>query len=227
MSEEKAATRRLGLPDLCAHFFTFAFQLGKTQDPGPAEQLYANVNRLLSELDASARQHDIALEAVQNVKYALCAFFDELVLTSQWPAKHQWSGRPLQLVYFNDFAAGEEFYNRLEQLRHTQDRIKLDMLEVYYLCLALGFKGKFADLQGMEKRKVLMDSVARELRAARGEEADSLSVSWKPPDSLPRVARGMPAWVVPVFAAGILLVIYVVFSFILSSSAGGAEDLVN
>ena len=34
----------------------------------------------------------------------------------------EWAGRPLQMEYFNDFTAGEEFYRKLEALRGSTDQ---------------------------------------------------------------------------------------------------------
>ncbi|MCC6572567.1 MAG: DotU family type IV/VI secretion system protein [Planctomycetes bacterium] len=223
MAEEQTITRQ-PLPELCSGFLTYAIQVSKTSDPGLAEKLYLKVDELFRELDNGARANDIPLEDVQQAKYALVAFFDEIVLSSNWAAKDAWQGKPLQLAYFNDFSAGEEFFNKLEALRNTRDPRKLDVLEVYFLCLSLGFRGKYADLQGMERRKVLLDALAREMKTARGgDSGEELSPHWKPPDAMPNLTRVIPAWVVPVVCATLILILFIVLSGVLNGAVGGVQ----
>lgn len=163
-------------------------------------QMRGIIDELFAELDDSARKADRPQESVRNCKYALAAYLDELILSSQLPVKESWLGRPLQLEYFNDFSAGEEFYNKLEALRdglrHNPDPNKREVLEVFYLCLAFGFCGKFADSEGREKRKVLIDKLARELDENRASK-QALSPNGLPQDERRPPRRHVPAWVVP------------------------------
>jgi len=142
-----------------------------------------------------------------------------MILTSSWGLKESWADKPLQLAYFNDFAAGEEFYNRIDTLRGAK---KNSVLEVYYLCLALGFRGKYVDLQGMEKKKVLMDTILREVRGAApasGAASGGLSPSWQPPDALPGIVKNFPAWFVAAACGLVVILLFILLSTLLGSSA--------
>lgn len=221
---EDPTTVRQSLPELCSGFLTYAIQVSKAAEPGSAESIYLKVDEIFRELDNGARANDISLEDVQQAKYALAAFLDEIILSSSWQAKDAWQGKPLQLAYFNDFSAGEEFYNKLESLRNTRDVRKLDVLEVYFLCLSLGFRGKYADLQGMERRKVLLDALAREMKTARQVENDeTLSPHWQPPDAMPALTRSIPAWVVPVICGSLIVLLFILLTGILNGMVGGVE----
>ena len=161
MAETAPATVQPALADLCGDLLAFALQLKRSSDPGDADAMRQKIDEQFRALESKARQADVPAEDVNLAKYAIAAFIDEMILTSSWPLKDSWADKPLQLAYFNDFAAGEEFYNKVETLRASK---KNAVLEVYYLCLALGFRGKYVDLQGMEKKKVLMDTMLREIR---------------------------------------------------------------
>ncbi len=214
----------LGLPDLAADLLSFALGLRRTKDPGAMEPLRFKIDELFLTLDTRARQMDVPQEHVQQAKYALSALLDEIVLNSSWAIREAWSGKPLQLEYFNDFAAGEEFYNKLERLRGSEDPKKVDILEVYYLCLALGFKGKYSDLQGMEKLKVLLDGLSREIARVRTKgDGEGLSPRWAPPDALPAMVREFPAWIVAVGCGGALLVVFLLLKALLAASAGSVS----
>jgi len=207
---------RGGLADLCADLLAFALEMRRSGDPGDADILRAKIDEQFRDMDVRARQADIPQQDVQLARYAIAAFIDETILTSSWPLKDAWADKPLQLAYFNDFSAGEEFYNKVDAARGAKN---VSVMEVYYLCLALGFRGKYVDLQGMEKKKILMDTMLREIKAALPPETHGLSPAWQPPDALPTLARNFPAWLVAA-ACGLFLVgLFVLLSFLLGFRA--------
>src|SRR5436190_11180482 len=215
MPETTPSSTAPTLADLCGDLIAFALQLKRSKDPGDAEAMRLKVDEQFRALETKARQADVPQEDVQQAKYAICAFVDEMILTSSWPLKESWADKPLQLAYFNDFSAGEEFYNKVDQLRGAK---KNSVLEVYYLCLALGFRGKFVDMQGMEKKKVLIDSLLREIRgAAPAPGAGTLSPSWQPPDSAKGMGRRFPAWLIAAGCAILLLGLYLALSALMNS----------
>ena len=208
------------IPDLAADLLAYTLQLRKQRDPGPAETLRQKVDEQFRALESKARQGGIPLEDVQLVKYAMAAFIDETILSSQWPAKDVWSGKPLQLEYFNDFSAGEEFYVKLEAVRAGANPRKAEILEVFYSCLALGFRGKYVDLQGMEKKKVLMDTLAREIKGAKAGATPGLSPAWKPPEEGSALVQSLPAWLVPALGGVVVLLLFIVMAALLGWTAG-------
>jgi len=211
-----------GLPDICADLLTFIQSIRKAADPGEYDPFRSKAEALFVSMEQRAKEADVPGPMIEQAKYALVGFLDETILQSSWALRDVWAGSPLQLQYFNEFSAGEEFYNKLEGLRNSDDPKKLDVLEVYYLCLALGFKGKYADLKGMDKIKVLMEAIAKELRRARTKGIEGLSPSWEPKDQAAGAVKEFPVWMVVVACCAVLLILY----FILSSVLGGVADKV-
>jgi len=222
MAESTPSTAQPALADLCGDLLAFALQLKRSSDPGDAEAMRQKIDEQFRALETKARQSDVPQEDVQQAKYAIAAFIDEMILTSSWGLKDSWADKPLQLAYFNDFSAGEEFYNKVDQLRGAK---RNSVLEVYYLCLALGFRGKYVDLQGMEKKKVLMDTLLREMRgAAPAGATGGLSPSWQPPDAMPGIVKNFPAWFVAAACGLVIILLFILLSTLLGSSA---ERVVN
>jgi type VI secretion system protein ImpK len=56
-----------------------------------------------------------------------------------WNHKSRWRPELLQRLYYNSTDAGEKFFERLNRVGLHQKGIR----EVYYLCLALGFSGRY------------------------------------------------------------------------------------
>jgi type VI secretion system protein ImpK len=86
-----------------------------------------------------------ASEANQLAFFAVVSLLDESVLKLQHPAFADWAQRPLQEEMFGHNRAGEVFFDNLRNLLARQDSEETaDLLEVYVLCMLLGFKGKYA-----------------------------------------------------------------------------------
>jgi type VI secretion system protein ImpK len=99
----------------------------------------------LREIGDLAARRRYEQEDVQEANFAIVAFLDEVVMTSQSDANTQWARKSLQEELFEQRSAGEAFFKRLETLRAGRDSQQLaEVLEVYYLCLLLGYEGKYA-----------------------------------------------------------------------------------
>ena len=120
----------------------------------------------LGEVDRSAKAAGIPPDDVTAAKYAFCAAVDEIILGSDYAIREAWETRPLQLRLFGDQLAGEHFFQRLEDLR-AKGSAHLQALEVYHLCLLLGFQGRFA-LDGRDKLNYLTARLGDEIARMRG-----------------------------------------------------------
>jgi type VI secretion system protein ImpK len=124
---------------------------------------------------------------------------------------------------FDTFNAGEEFFNHMAELRLRSSQNK-DVLEIYYLCLSLGFKGKY-QLQSPENLRRIIDDLNLELHPDAFRSIDVISPNGKPRQSLIQAVKGgLPLWVYPLSALVIFLLIYMILLFVIS---GEAENVVS
>lgn len=108
-----------------------------------AEQLREHFDRLYQSLTERAEAAGFTIDSVREGWFAVCAYVDEVLLTSQWSDRIAWQQTPLQRTHFSTTNAGAEFYDRLNLLsKHGDDR---SVREIFLLCLGLGFKGKYFD----------------------------------------------------------------------------------
>jgi len=100
--------------------------------------------QLLSHLD-HVIQHPLAqhLDAaeLENIRFALVAWADEMLLKSTWPGRDPWAKDLLQSQLFRTNRGGDEFYERLERLRPDQNAARM----VFFLCLVFGFEGQLTE----------------------------------------------------------------------------------
>jgi type VI secretion system protein ImpK len=176
---------------------------------------------------AAHQGRDVAGYSSDDVKlgiFAVVAFLDESILNSRNPIFADWPRKPLQEEMFGHHIAGEIFFQNLDQLLGRDDSQALaDVLEVYYLCLLLGFAGRYvAGNRG--ELKVMMDRAAQKIRRIRGKLPD-LSPYWAPPAEAAVVYRD--PWVKRLTIAAIaclalMLLLFVTFKVVLGS---GASDV--
>ena len=211
-----------GLADLSGAIFKIALYLDKEPADLEAATLAARFDDAIKEFEAAGTRANVPLANIRLAKYALTAFIDQKVLTSNLALKDAWLEKPLQMTYFDDFNAGEEFYVKLDQLRNSGDPGRFDVEEVYYLSLVMGFTGKYGDKRGEEQRRILIDRLAREISESR-QSGTSLSPHWQQPAT--SGAGGTkwwlraPAWAPPAAVAVILLLLWLLLGSLLFGRA--------
>ncbi|HZV66127.1 MAG TPA: type IVB secretion system protein IcmH/DotU [Telluria sp.] len=146
--------------------FYALFLLKNGCGPQDRDAFSEHMTQFLGEVDRKARQLGLQADDVEAAKYAFCAAVDEIILRSQYAIRDEWETRPLQLRLFGDQLAGEHFFQRLEDLR-ARGSAHLQALEVFHMCLLLGFQGKYA-LDGTDKLNYLCARLGDELARMRG-----------------------------------------------------------
>ena len=109
------------------------------ENPFSYEDVAKNYDVLVSRAQECGKACGFDEAEWQDGFFPVCAWVDESILCSNWEWKEKWAVSQLQKQYFNTTAAGDEFYNRLENLDDEARTIR----EVYEFCLALGFKGRY------------------------------------------------------------------------------------
>ena len=110
-----------------------------------SESFRSRMKQALREIASTAARKGYSAEDVQEADFAVVAFLDETILSAQDGNSSQWAGKSLGEELYDQRSAGELFFKRLETLRANRDSQELaEVLEVYYLCLLLGYEGKFA-----------------------------------------------------------------------------------
>lgn len=103
------------------------------------DQVKGDIQRLISQAEARFHDGGFSPEDYHLARYAIFAWIDEAILSSSWMQRQRWQGEQLQRIYFQTADAGEGFFERLNVLGPHQQ----DVREVYYLCLAMGFMGRY------------------------------------------------------------------------------------
>jgi len=104
----------------------------------------SHVTSTLRAAEDEARAKGYASEDIRVTTFAVVGFLDESILNSGNPSLAEWLRRPLQEEMFGVQIAGEIFFRNVDRLLTREDSQALaDVLEVYDLCLLLGFRGRY------------------------------------------------------------------------------------
>jgi type VI secretion system protein ImpK len=134
-------------------------------DPAAFRQ---QVIEALKVADHQARSQGYAAEDIKLAMFAVVAFVDESVLNLRLPVFADWPRRPLQEELFGHHIAGEIFFKNLQELLSKNESQDLaDLLEVYLLCLLLGFSGRYS-VEGRGSLRAVKDATAEKIQRIRG-----------------------------------------------------------
>ena len=216
---EQASARRQNTNDLVA-FAGPVFDLILRLKAGivqPSNDLRPKIAALLRDFEERALRYRYRESIIQVAKFGLASFVDETVLTNNFPLKEEWERYPIQLEHFGEQLAGNKFYDKLDAMLR-QIEVTADAVEVYYVCLLLGFKGRYAVYE-QEKLLATMQKTADALVKVGKITSVELSPHWLVQDQpLAPEKKGMPAWAkITAFGGlGFAVILYLVL-FLLTS----------
>ncbi len=158
---DAVASRRLTRAARELVAFVSAFGAGDAGRELGAPALRSHLLLLLDRLAKSTEAADLRADELEEARFALVAWLDEVILRSDWQGRDEWAAEPLQLRLYKTNRAGNEFYEHLRRLRPEHTRAR----EIYLLVLSLGFEGQYHDQQA--ERRALIKLQYETLRAAR------------------------------------------------------------
>jgi type VI secretion system protein ImpK len=177
---------------------------------------------ILEALKGAARQASVVGYNAGDIKsatFAAVAFLDESILNKRKPTFDDWLRKPLQEELFGTHVAGDVFFDNAGQLLSRADSMDLaDLLEIYYLCLLLGFSGRHSANRG--ELKQVKDSISEKIDRIRPLPA-ALAPASTPPKG--EVKNSKDPWlfflkIASVVCAALMLVLFVSYKVTLHSA---------
>ena len=216
-------------------------------DPEAIDVLHRLLEREVTTFQSICSSAQIKHEHVVAASYALCTAIDEAANTTTWgggadhvphreaevqndsapTAGHVgiWAGQQLAAHFHGDTKGGDKFFLLVGRLAaHPQEH--LDLLEVLYIILGLGFEGRFSTgSQGRRQLDTIRHQLLALLNAGRGDVPRDLSPHWKGvATGRFRLLRGVPVWFTAVLLLLASLGIFVWFSHQLQVQRTGVEE---
>jgi type VI secretion system protein ImpK len=191
-------------------------RLKRGDDPQDMASLNEHLTHALKSFEVRALHSGVEGSQVMGARYVLCTVLDEAVVTTVWGNESEWSQMSLLSGFHNETFGGEKFFHLLDRL--SKNPVKhLPMLELMYLCLSLGFEGRYrVQTRGVVELESIRDGLYRQIRQLRGDAPRELSPHWEGLSgrrSSP--VRIVPEWTVVMLVIVCLVVMYSGFAWVL------------
>lgn len=214
------------LKDLVQDFISMALIVRRGRQVTSVTAFEASVDSFFATLEREARSANYSVEQVKDTQYALCAFLDESVLRSgDNDLRRHFELSPLQFRYFGVHLAGEGFFEKIQALRGDVKQ-NLDVLEVYHLCLALGFEGKFG-IGEKDQLRYLANTLGQDIARYR-KTPKALSPDWALPDQVSQMLRHeVPVWLYLALIALVCLGVYLTLDWLLGKDVAVLSEQIS
>ncbi|UHD16097.1 type IVB secretion system protein IcmH/DotU [Thiocapsa bogorovii] len=188
---------------------------GTAAHPNPSALLDGLV-RQVRQFETCARARGMTDAVVLPARYVLCALLDESVLDTPWGSESVWGERGLLISFHNETWGGEKFFEALERLLAYPSG-NLNLLELLYLCLALGFEGRYRVRDdGRNELEQVRERLFLAIRSQRGEPEQELSPHWRGfGQRRDPLIHQLPLWVLAAISGIALLGLFSLFTFAL------------
>lgn len=130
------------------------------------------IHTLLRKLNDDFVEHCAYLKLdnsqVMIARYLLCTFMDELICTTYWGKEHNWAHESLLNYYYKETYGGEKFFQLLTKMLPTPAN-NIHILELMYVCIALGFEGKYRiHTKGKMELDAIRDNLYKQIKSYQG-----------------------------------------------------------
>ena len=187
-------------------------QIGRGQEPSPKEEKL----RIRGWLD-QAEGHLGRGEEWELAKYGLVSWIDEMMISTPWNGAKWWNENKLETEIYNTNDRAWKFYQQANEASKKQNR---DSLEVFYVCVVLGFRGLYGDdpVKAAENAQALglppdLETWAREASTSirLGQGRPPISDASQPIEGAPALEG--PAMFIWSTFAGLVLTVFLVMFF--------------
>ena len=211
---------RNSILDAAVPLIVIASKLQSTVSQADPVALRDSATQEIRRFEDRLRAAGVSNEDALVARYVVCTFFDSAVLNTPWGAQSDWSGQSLLISFHKEKSGGEKFFQILERISAQPARY-IDLIELQYVCIALGYEGKYRiDERGKARLAELQHGLHRIIRDQRQLRDQELSVRWKGvEDKRNPLLRFLPWWIVASAGAAILAIAFVFYNVKLNEAA--------
>ncbi|MBP2298735.1 type IVB secretion system protein IcmH/DotU [Azospirillum picis] len=201
--------------------------VGRVRDLTQHRDVDSLRERVIGEMqrfEAACLRAGLPATAIRNAGYALCATIDDVVLATSWGSQSLWAHKSMVSTIQKETWGGERFFDLLDQMAEAPDRHLME-LELFYLCVSLGFEGRYrVTPRGYGELARLRDRIYRIIRRQRGEAERDLSPRWRGvADGFRPLAASVPLWLPAAVILALLAALYLWFVFALGDQSDAAH----
>lgn len=174
----------------------------------------------------TALEYKIDNMEILVTRYILCTFIDE-ILNVTFSNNDNWFNRSLLSIFHNETYGGENFFHLLDKFLKAPAKY-IHILELMYVCLSLGFLGKYRVIsRGEIELSSIKESLYRQIKIVQGREPMNFYVKPEPLKQRYRLFNKIsyPILIISIF--GLIISLYLLLSYKLYEKNNGYTDFID
>ncbi|KHJ50093.1 type IV secretion protein DotU [Vreelandella venusta] len=216
------------LVDAASSLLGMVVRVRQLDSVGDVERLYRQVVDEIAAIEIELTEQGYDRATLLAYRYVLCSFIDEAVMGMPWGRQSKWAEHSLLTRFHNETWGGEKVFSILARLQQEPQRYR-DMLEFIYLCLCLGFEGRYRVMShGREEYEQIVRALGDQLAGLQPPAEDSLT------QPLKNVVQGrqrsmsrFPVWGIFALFGISMVAVFLAFSWSLDQQAEQITSLLN
>lgn len=208
-----------------SHLFKYTLDLiDSNEQELDIETVRDNLISKINMFDESALKLGIENTEILVTRYILCTFVDEFMSGSIWGSNNNWSQNSLLRIFHKETYGGENFFHLLDKFLKTPAKY-IHILELMYMCLALGFEGKYRVIdRGEIELNNIKDSLFRQIKIVQGRDPFPFYINQEPSKNKFRLFNKVSY---PILILGILTLVFVVYGILTFTLNDHNDDFIN
>ena len=184
-------------------------RLSSFPDQVDTSDLHKLMTNEIYQFEKRALTDGIDQKTVHTARYILCTAIDEAVLNTPWGSESDWAQKSLLSSFHQEVSGGERFFSMLKELSEIPTRNR-ELLELMYLCLSLGFEGRYRVAKGgKEKLLAIREWLYQQLDKVGEPVERTLSPHWQGVKDIQNpVIRAIPLWVLGAVTIALLTLLF-------------------
>jgi type VI secretion system protein ImpK len=189
------------------------------------DALQARIADALKKYDIQMQQQNFSQAQSRTATYFLCTLLDETVLNTPWGSASNWGHNSLLIQFHGEAWGGEKFFDIVSHLAQQPAR-NLALIELAYLCLSLGFEGKYRRINnGLRQLEGLRQELYLVIQRQKNQGEPELSPAWRGLAGIRNpITRQLPPWVLALVGGALLMFVYLGFAYAINRSSNKVFD---
>ncbi len=188
-------------------------------------KIMEDVAHAIDRFEADMKGSGFSADQSEVAKYALAATADDVVQNIPVDDRRLWTQYSMLSQFFGERTGGIRFFEELNRMK-ADPLANIDVLELMYACLAVGFEGVHRTAPGgMAALQQIQRDLYDVIRRVRPRESFELSPRWQGSNLRQRDNRNrVPLWAVAAFALALVVGGYLGMRALLSGEAIAVEE---
>lgn len=211
------------LVDAAAYLFSVVGKLKQLKSYRHLGQLQKELILEINHFQEAVKTQNYSSEYILVSRYALCATLDDIISNTVWGGQGQWDSFSILAAFNQDATNHERFFILLERIIKDPAQY-IDVMELMYICLSLGFKGSYRATEfGSAHLEQITNALYKRIRIYRGDYNKSLApYPLKSTQTTKANPKEIPFWVILGVTAIIIVMIFLGLGYMLDTISNKA-----